>query len=202
MLVPKRRSADLILKKALELFATSGYHATSVREICEAAGITKPTLYHFYGSKEGVYRALVDGALQEFRHTVLTEMEKPGSPVDHLKRMAKVYFEYGRERPDLARFIFSLVHDTRNRTPATDFPKFYAELLGLAGRAVEEGVARGNFCSGNSELRLLVLMGALAEALCGYVMMGRPDLTPDLADAIVETVVGGWRRPRSSRTVS
>jgi len=69
------RSNDRILKSALELFSDKGYEATSVREICEAAGITKPTLYHFYGSKEGVYRALVEGALE--RH----EAGSLGAPI-------------------------------------------------------------------------------------------------------------------------
>ena len=59
------RSSDRILQSALELFSSKGYDATSVREICEASGITKPTLYHFYGSKEGVYRALVETASGE-----------------------------------------------------------------------------------------------------------------------------------------
>ena len=72
-------SADRILLSALELFSSKGYDATSVREICEAAGITKPTLYHFYGSKEGVYRALVDGALDDFRRAVTRAMQSPGS---------------------------------------------------------------------------------------------------------------------------
>ena len=39
-------------------------------------GITKPTLYHFYGSKEGVYRALVEGALERFR----AEIDRARSP--------------------------------------------------------------------------------------------------------------------------
>jgi len=52
-------SSQRILTTALDLFAVRGYDATSVREICEAAAITKPTLYHFFGSKDGVLRALV-----------------------------------------------------------------------------------------------------------------------------------------------
>jgi len=39
----------------------------------------------------------------------------------------------------------------------------------------------------------LVLMGALGEALCGYLIVGRPALTSELADALVATVVNGWR---------
>ena len=46
MSVQEVRSADRILQSALDLFSNKGYDATSVREICEAAGITKSTLYH------------------------------------------------------------------------------------------------------------------------------------------------------------
>ena len=48
--------------------------ATAVREICEAAGITKPTLYHFYGSKEGVLQALVTSGFVRFRRLVDSAM--------------------------------------------------------------------------------------------------------------------------------
>ena len=57
--VQQATSAERILSTALDLFAVKGYDATAVREICEAAGITKPTLYHFFGSKDGVLQALV-----------------------------------------------------------------------------------------------------------------------------------------------
>ncbi|HZY31528.1 MAG TPA: helix-turn-helix domain-containing protein, partial [Candidatus Methylomirabilis sp.] len=62
---------ERILRQSLQLFARKGYDATSVREICEAAGLAKPTLYHFFGSKEGVYRCLVDGSLDDFRQQIL-----------------------------------------------------------------------------------------------------------------------------------
>ena len=60
-------SANRILETALDLFASQGYDATSVQAICDAAHITKPTLYHFYGSKEGVYNALIASALERLR---------------------------------------------------------------------------------------------------------------------------------------
>ena len=46
---------------------------------------------------------------------------------------------------------------------------------------------------GSSEIRMLVLMGALGESLCGYLITGRPDLTPALADSLVDTILTGWR---------
>jgi TetR/AcrR family transcriptional regulator len=48
-----------ILETALGLFSERGYEAVGVAEICESSGITKPTLYHYYGSKRGLLDAIV-----------------------------------------------------------------------------------------------------------------------------------------------
>ena len=50
-----------ILACALQLFASRGYDAVGVQEIVEAAGITQPTLYHYFGSS----RDLLDTLLSE-----------------------------------------------------------------------------------------------------------------------------------------
>jgi AcrR family transcriptional regulator len=190
-------SADRILQGALELFSSKGYDATSVREICAAAGITKPTLYHFYGSKEGVYRALVDGALADFRRDVTAALEGSGSAVSRLQRVARLYFESARARRDLVRFIFGLVHNPPSSAPRTDFPRFYEDLVARIASEVEGGVARGELLPGRLDLRMLTYMGALAEAVCGNLIVGRPALTPALADALVESVAAGWRPVRA-----
>jgi AcrR family transcriptional regulator len=194
MIAAEPRSSDRILNKALELFSNRGYEATSVREICEAAGITKPTLYHFYGSKEGVYRALVDGTLEAFQRDLVRDLDAPGAPAgEKLRRVARSYFENARQNRELMRFILGLVHNPSTTAPLTDFPRFYEHVVGQIARCVDDGVAAGEFAPGPSEVRLLVFMGALGESLCGNVIVGRPDLTPELADALVETVISGWR---------
>jgi AcrR family transcriptional regulator len=187
-----RRSHDRILKKALELFSEKGYDATSVREICEAAGITKPTLYHFYGSKEGVYRAIVEGALLRFQADVIGSLDGEGSLHDRLVRMAQAYVEGTRREPDLARFVMALIHNSPRSAPATDLVGFYQGILDALARAIEEAVAKGEIQPGPTDVRLLVFMGALGEAMHGHLLVGRPDLTPALAETLVETVLGGW----------
>ena len=49
-----------LLDIALDLFSRRGYEGTGVQEIVAAAGVTKPTLYHYFGSKIGVLKALLD----------------------------------------------------------------------------------------------------------------------------------------------
>ena len=56
----------------------------------------------------------------------------------------------------------------------------------------EQGVVRGELRPGRSDVRLLALMGGLAEALCGCLIMGEPRLTPELADALVDSLLEGW----------
>jgi len=185
-------SHDRILNKALELFSKKGYDATSVREICEAAGITKPTLYHFYGSKEGVYRALVDGALADFRARLATLIEEPGSTRERLRAVARDYFAIARENRELVRFLLALTHNPSSSAPAADIPRFYEEIVALVARVVAEGVTRGDLRPGPTEVRMLALMGALGKSMVGQLIVGRPDLTPELADTLVDTILDGW----------
>jgi AcrR family transcriptional regulator len=51
---------ESLIKQAARLFAERGYDAVSVREIVEAAGVTKPALYYYFGNKEGLARAVLD----------------------------------------------------------------------------------------------------------------------------------------------
>jgi AcrR family transcriptional regulator len=190
------RSTDRILKKALELFSDKGYDATSLREICEAAGITKPTLYHFYGSKEGVYRAIVDGALARFQSDVVRSLGGPGSLRDRLVRMAQTYVEGTRSQPDLARFVMALIHNSPRSAPAIDLVGFYQVILDALAEAIEEAVVNGEVRPGPTDVRLLVFMGALGEAMHGHLLVGRPDLTPVLAETLVDTVLEGWAAPQ------
>jgi TetR/AcrR family transcriptional regulator len=196
MTQPEVRSADRILLSALDLFSHKGYDATSVREICEAARITKPTLYHFYKSKDGLYRALVEGTLQEFKRRLVAELDVPGTAAERLKRVARLYFAQARGHRQLMRFLFALIHNPPATAPPTDFVQFYEEVVGRIAVCLEEAVARGELSEGRTDLRMLVLMGALGESLCGYVLTGRPELTTELADSLVETILGSWHPRR------
>jgi AcrR family transcriptional regulator len=55
---PARR--EQILDVALEVFATTGFHSTSMNQVAEAAGVTKPVLYQHFDSKRALYQALLD----------------------------------------------------------------------------------------------------------------------------------------------
>jgi AcrR family transcriptional regulator len=49
-----------ILETALELFGTDGFEGTSTRTLADRAGVNLPAIQYYFGSKEGLYRAVVD----------------------------------------------------------------------------------------------------------------------------------------------
>lgn len=193
MSTPPSSSPARILRTALNLFSAKGYDGTSVREICEASGITKPTLYHFFGSKDGVFKALVESALSDFERDLREAVQPPGPAVERLQRVARKYFDSAVRQRELVRLIFALVHNASGAPPVLDIPGFYDRILKVVAGVMDDGVDAGDLRPGPTDVRLLVFMGAMSEAVCGNLITGQPWLTPELADTLVETVVGGWR---------
>jgi AcrR family transcriptional regulator len=187
-------SAERILTTALDLFAVRGYDATAVREICEAAGITKPTLYHFYGSKEGVLQALVTAGFQRFRQLVDAAMAEPGPFRARLKSVARAMFDSATRQPLYWRFMHGIVWAPPGTAPKTaSCTEFYEGVIDVLARAEKVAVAQGELAAGDSQVRMLILMGGIGEAATGFVISGKPELTPALADALIDSMLDGWR---------
>jgi TetR/AcrR family transcriptional regulator len=88
-----------ILDCALRLFADHGYDAVGVQEIVDAAGITKPTLYHYFGSKHGLLEALLEGYFSQLNRAVSLAAAYQGDLPGTLTRLVTVFFQYARENP-------------------------------------------------------------------------------------------------------
>jgi AcrR family transcriptional regulator len=188
-------SSTRILTTALDLFAVKGYDATSVREICEAAGITKPTLYHFFGSKDGVLRALVSAGFDQFRAIVDAGLQSPGTFRHRLKTITRAVFDAATKQPRLWRFIHGVIWAPPGSTEPPDCTAFYDGVVASLAAAADEAVRRGELGPaphGTGDVRMLILMGSISEAATGYVIAGRPELTDELADRLIDTVLDGW----------
>ena len=58
--LPRAARERQMLEVGARVFGRRGYHASSMDEIARACGVTKPMLYAYFGSKEGLYLATVD----------------------------------------------------------------------------------------------------------------------------------------------
>ena len=73
-----------LLEAGVKLFSEKGYANTSVREIVELAGVSKPILYYYFKSKEGMFRSILDYALRQQVSMLAEALDKPGSVLDSL----------------------------------------------------------------------------------------------------------------------
>jgi AcrR family transcriptional regulator len=78
MRLPAPRRRHQLLDVARELFAAGGFHATSMDDVAEAAGVTKPVLYQHFPSKRALYREL----LEDVGRRLLAEITAATSPAD------------------------------------------------------------------------------------------------------------------------
>ena len=61
---------EAIVARAAELFARQGYHATSMNQVAEACGLSKPTLYHYYRDKDALLVQIADGHVSRLQALV------------------------------------------------------------------------------------------------------------------------------------
>src|SRR5690606_24767049 len=190
----------LITEAALEIFASKGYHATSLGEIAKAAGVTRTVMYDHFPSK----RVLLLAVMQE-QNTVLVEyvgarITGAGPPRERMRSTIDAYFSFAQSRPAARRLLFDRTDEDdpeirtvrqgirESRTPAV------AALLGNDIRAAFGLGPSGPMAEAMVELLIAGLGGvaqwwerhpdmpksALVEGAMRVLWTGRgnPDSTP------------------------
>lgn len=90
---------DEIIQKALDLFAKEGYENTSAQKIVSELGITKPTLYHYFGNKEGLLRSLLDEYTQSFFRELNQHTQYNQDIIYTMEQLVVFYIHYAKNHP-------------------------------------------------------------------------------------------------------
>jgi TetR/AcrR family transcriptional regulator len=103
-----RDSRTGLLDHALLLFAAHGYDAIGVQQIVDAIGVTKPTLYHHFGSKLGLLKALLAERLTPLHVAIETAATYRHDVAATLADVARTTFAFAQANPELYRLYLSL----------------------------------------------------------------------------------------------
>jgi TetR/AcrR family transcriptional regulator len=107
--MPSSDTRERLLEVALGLFATRGYDASGVQEIVAAAGVTKPTLYHYFGSKLGLLQVLFQARAATFLSDLETAAAYDGDLTRTLDRIAAVYLAFAAAQSAFYRLHLALL---------------------------------------------------------------------------------------------
>jgi AcrR family transcriptional regulator len=105
-LLSRSQRQATILQGAATAFATKGFASTAMEEVAAAVGITKEIVYRHFASKEELYRAVLDGAVQRLKAEFARarQMSQSGAGI-------RALLAVGRAHPDALRLL--LVHAAR-----------------------------------------------------------------------------------------
>jgi len=98
---------------ALNLFSDKGYDAVGVQEIVKTAGITKPTLYYYFKSKQGLLEALIQEKGNPFMERLTQAARTPGDITEKLLQLADTYVRFAVEDKKFFMLMLSLTYYPR-----------------------------------------------------------------------------------------
>lgn len=136
---------SIILNCALDLFASRGYDAIGVQELANAAGITKPTLYYYFGSKRGLLETLIQEKLNPFTEQLSQAATYTGDLPLSLQRVVAVYFRFAQQEPRFYQLFLALSYSVpENEAYQVIKPWIIRQLQLLETLFLEAGQNHGN----------------------------------------------------------
>ncbi|HTL19034.1 MAG TPA: TetR/AcrR family transcriptional regulator [Patescibacteria group bacterium] len=106
-----------LLQAALKSFADRGYAATSVRQIVDAAKVSKPALYYYFKDKAGLFDALVEQAHDE-RYRLMQDAAQRGHTLpEKLEEIATAILEFSVRNRELMRLAFATAFAASGEAP-------------------------------------------------------------------------------------
>lgn len=128
-----------LLEQSLRLFSALGYEGVGVQQICNDAGVAKPTLYHYFGSKLGLLETLLKERLAPL-HSALEGAPDARTLDETLVALAQTTFDFARNEPLLYRFYLTLWFapiDSEARQAAQQHHQRHFEAIDARFRAEE-----------------------------------------------------------------
>jgi AcrR family transcriptional regulator len=104
--LPAARRRRQLLDVAIERFAAGGFHATSMEDIAEAAGVTKPVLYQHFRSKRQLYLELLDDVGGQLMDAITKATATADGPRRQVESGFAAYLRFMTDRPQAFPLLF------------------------------------------------------------------------------------------------
>lgn len=175
--VPRAVREQQMLDSAVAVFARRGFHAASMDEIAELAGISKPMVYAYLGTKEDLFTACLHREATRLVEALVYSVPPEAGPAEQLSSGLRGFFTF----VDAHRDGWTLLYrQSRGREP------FASEWVGMRGRVVEivsallaRAVAGAGGPAGPADIEPVTyaLVGA-AESMADW-LVDHPDEDPE-----------------------
>ena len=146
---PSGREAEVrerIFASALRHFSQKGFAATSLREVSEDAQTTKPMIYYYFGSKEGLYASIVRQILEEMADGIRSHLPAEAPILEQALAFCETYLEGFLQQEEIIALVLREVFGLGG-VPMAEFSQALGErvrqpLDAILERGMDTGVFR------------------------------------------------------------
>lgn len=174
-----------ILAAAKAEFARLGLGGARVDEIAERAQANKRMIYHYFGSKEDLFAAVLEAAYLDIR-TAEQALELDNLPPDQaMVRLIAFTWDYYLKNPEFIRLVNSAnLHGGKHLEQSTKLREASRSYVSLVQTLLDRGVAAGLFRDGVDAVQLNITIAAigyyyLTNRFTGEILFEREYMTPE-----------------------
>jgi len=189
---------EAVLASAVNAFARRGYAGTSVQDILRATGLSKPTIYYYFESKAGLFRAILAFAYDESYRLM---QEKLGGKMNCKQRLIEVagaLFDFATGHQNLTRLVFATVFAAPEEIPADSIDpakrqRNFECVLGI----VREGQQAGELDAAYDPVELAHgIFGAISHQIRMHLIQPQGLLDRGRAERVVALFCNGARKQK------
>lgn len=129
---------ELILNRAIALFALRGYESVGVQQICEACQITKPTLYYYFENKLGLFKEIFSVYGEKLFRSVSDAFAESEEFPQCLSKIISSVLAFAEEHPDFFTIYYSLSTSSLQTESGLVFSEYRARIDALFFRIFQK----------------------------------------------------------------
>lgn len=159
---PARTMSDIIAVATTE-FAEKGLSGARIDEIAALTQTSKRMIYYYYGSKEGLYLAVLEDAYARARSAESSLHLDDAAPIEALKKLVSFSIDYKLAHPEFVRLVMTEnIHSAQYLAQSKTAVHMNAPAIDLLKRIYERGVASGDFRAGIDPFDLHMFISAIS----------------------------------------
>lgn len=188
---PQKRNGIIredIFHRAMELFERKGFRATSMQDIADVCGVTKPAIYYYFNSKYDLLQTLYDVVTSDFYEDVESLVRSALPPDEKLKQLIEAQVIYSIEQRRFQRLFYRERHEFSEVARST-LARRERQYERLVQNVIGEGQRSGLFRATNARLTMLSILGLLSSVHRWAHHSGLS--SKQVASGIVDVVMGG-----------
>lgn len=197
----RHRKREALLRAAVRMFNARGFHATTLDDVANSLGVTKPTIYHYFGNKENILLECVERGLSELSAAARAAAKDGDRGLERLRAFLIRYAEINMD--DFGRCVIRTADEQLSPDGRRRFRSAKADIDRALRAMIEDGVAdRSVAPQSDVKLAAFALAGALNWPARWFDPKG-PRSSEEVARTLVETLLNGFTpEPEGPASVS